>query len=99
MDNAITLYATDMNMNSMDLVEGIVKTILGDQATVTQKEDEYGAVITIHPNGTSIASVLGRSGSTIDAIRTLAKAIGINGKHRIKVEIIEDGKSKDRHTN
>lgn len=87
-------------MNSTELVEGIVKAILGDQATVTQKIDEYGAVITIHPNGTSIASLLGRSGSTIDAIRTLAKVIGINGKHRIKVMIEEkpDGETKNRHT-
>ena len=85
-------------MNSIELVEGIVKTVLGDNATVTQKQDEYGAVITIHPNGTSIASLLGRSGSTIDAIRTLAKVIGINGKHRIKVSIQEDG-PEDRRAN
>jgi len=86
-------------MNSIELLEGIVKTILGDQATVTHKEDEFGAVITIHPNGTSIASLLGRGGSTIDAIRTLAKVIGINGKHRIKIEIREHGTTEDRRTN
>lgn len=79
-------------MNSKELIDGIVKTILGDKATVTQKEDEYGAVISIHPNGASIASLLGRNGSTIDAVRTLAKVIGINGKHRVKVQINEDGK-------
>jgi len=79
-------------------MEVIVKTILGDQATITHKEDEYGAVITIHPNGSSIASLLGRNGSTIDAIRTLAKVIGINGKHRIKVSIQEDG-PEDRRAN
>ena len=85
-------------MNSIELVEGIVKTTLGDGSTVTQKEDEHGAVITIHPNGASIASLLGRSGSTIDALRVLAKVIGINGKHRIKIGILENGKTQDRRS-
>lgn len=88
-------------MNSIELLEGIVITILGEEATVTSKEDEYGAVITVHPNRTSIASLLGRNGSTIDAIRTLAKVIGIDGKHRIKVQIVEEyhGQQENRRPN
>ena len=86
-------------MNSKDLVDGIVKTILGDTATVTQIEDEYGSVITIHPNGCSIASLLGRNGTTIDALRTLAKVIGIDGKHRIKLQIEESYGTENRRSN
>jgi len=87
-------------MNSIELSEGSVKTILGDKATVTHVQDEHGAVITIHPNGVSIASLLGRNGSTIDALRTLAKVVGIDGKHRIKIQIQEhdNGTTEDRHT-
>lgn len=58
-------------------------------------EDEHGAVITITPKG-NVSALIGRSGTTIDAIRTLAKAIGYNGKHRIKVKLDEQDRQPHR---
>jgi predicted RNA-binding protein YlqC (UPF0109 family) len=81
-------------MNSKEFVSDIVEHLTGAKPEIDCVEDEHGAVITITPKG-NVSALIGRSGTTIDAIRTLCKAIGYNGKHRIKVKLDE----QDRHTN
>lgn len=90
----ITTYTSNMKMNSKDFVFDIVTHLTGAEPVVDLVEDEHGAVITITPKG-NVSALIGRSGTTIDSIRTLCKAIGYNGKHRIKVKLDE----QDRHPN
>lgn len=78
-----------MKMNSKDFVRDIVAHLTGEEPDVTAIEDEFGAVITINVKG-RVSSLIGKQGVTIEAIRVLCKAIGYNGKHRIKVRIIEN---------
>lgn len=80
-------------MNSKDFVSDIVEHLTGEKPEVSLVEDEYGAVITVTPKG-NVSALIGRSGTTIDSIRLLCKAIGYNGKHRIKVKLNE----QDRHS-
>jgi predicted RNA-binding protein YlqC (UPF0109 family) len=82
-----------MKMNSKDFVSDIVTHLTGEAPKVELVEDEHGAVITITPKG-NVSALIGRAGTTIDSIRILCKAIGYNGKHRIKVKLDE----QDRHT-
>jgi predicted RNA-binding protein YlqC (UPF0109 family) len=77
-------------MNSKDFVSEVAEHLTGEKAIVELQEDEYGAVITITPKG-NVSSLIGRAGVTIDAIRTLCKAIGWNNKHRIKIRLDENG--------
>lgn len=70
------------------LVENIVTSLTGEYTPVTLVEDEFGAVITIVVDG-KVPSLMGKNGKTIEALRTLLKAIGYNGKHRIKLRIHE----------
>lgn len=81
-------------MNSKDFLADITEHLTGEQAKVTVNEDESGAVITVTPAG-NVSSLIGKGGTTIDAIRVLCKAIGYNGKHRVKVKIDE----QNRHSN
>ena len=81
-------------MNSKDFIAEITEHLTGEQAKVVVNEDESGAVITVTPAG-NVSSLIGKGGTTIDAIRVLCKAIGYNGKHRVKVKIDE----KNRHSN
>lgn len=74
-------------MNSKDLVEKIVETLTQGTGTVTFHEDADGAVFEIF--STQNAALVGRKKANIEALRTLAKAVGYNGKHRIKVVLRE----------
>lgn len=80
-------------MNSKDFVSDITEHLTGEKPGVEVVEDEYGAILTISPKG-NVSALIGRAGSTINAIRVLCKAIGFNGKHRIKLSIYE---KTDRH--
>lgn len=75
-------------MNIEQLVKSIVAHLTGEYPTISIEEDEFGAVITIVVSG-KISSLVGKNGTTIDALRTLLKALGYNGKHRIKLTIHE----------
>ena len=75
-------------MNCKDFLNDIVTHLTGKTPLIEVIEDEHGAVITLEVSG-NVPSLIGKRGATIDSIRTVAKAIGFNGKHRIKVRINE----------
>lgn len=80
-------------MNSKDFMAEITEHLTGAKPSVRVDEDESGAVITVTPAG-NVSSLIGKGGTTIDAIRVLCKAIGYNGKHRIKIKIDESPKNQ-----
>ena len=76
-------------MNSLDFIADITEHLTGKRPTaVDVNEDDSGAVITVTPAG-NVSSLIGKNGTTIDAIRVLCKAVGYNGKHRIKIKLDE----------
>jgi predicted RNA-binding protein YlqC (UPF0109 family) len=75
-------------MNTEQLVKDIVTHLTDSTPTVTVDEDEFGAVITIVVGG-KISALVGKNGTTIGALRTLLKAVGYNGKHRLKLVLHE----------
>lgn len=75
-------------MNCKEFLNDTITHLSGEQPGISIAEDEHGAVVTLEIKG-RVPSVIGKNGATIDAIRTLAKAIGHNGKHRIKLRIYE----------
>lgn len=75
-------------MNCKELINDVVTHLSGKAPDIDVVEDEHGAVITLTVHGNT-SSVIGKHGATIDAIRTLVKAIGYNGKHRLKIKINE----------
>lgn len=81
-------------MNSKDFLSDIVTHLTGEKPEIEVQEDASGAIITVTPAG-NVSALIGKSGTTIDAIRVLSKAIGYNGKHRVKIKINE----QNRHSN
>lgn len=81
-------------MNSQIFLSDIVEHLTGQKPQIVVSEDASGAVITVTPTG-NVSALIGKSGTTIDAIRILCKAIGYNGKHRVKIKINE----QNRHSN
>lgn len=76
-------------MNSKDFVSEITEHLTGEKPEVVMKEDEYGAILTVSPTG-NVSALIGKAGTTINSIRLLCKAIGQNGKHRIKLNVSEE---------
>lgn len=77
-----------MLMDIKQFIQDIVSQLTGAPAHVTIEEDESGAIITVAVSG-NVPSLIGKNGTTIDALRTILKALGYNGKHRIKLRIDE----------
>lgn len=77
-------------MKCVEFLNDIVSHLTGEAPGIEVEEDEHGAVITLTISG-NVSALIGKHGATIDAVRTLAKAIGYNDKHRIKIRIHEHG--------
>lgn len=78
-------------MDALELIERTVTQLTGQPAKVSYEEDEHGAVFEIFSPKFSNGSLVGKNRSTIEALRVLAKAIGYNNKHRIKIVLRERG--------
>ncbi len=75
-------------MTSLELIEQVVAELTGKTPQIAVEEDNHGAVITLTVTG-QVSALIGKNGVTIDALRTLIKALGYNGKHRIKLRLHE----------
>jgi len=79
------------NYIDKDFVEYVVKQIVNkpDEVEVTRKTDEMGVLIEVKVSPEDMGLLIGRSGSTAKAIRTLARIIGIRNNARVNLRIIE----------
>lgn len=75
-------------MDIKQLVSSVVTHLTGETPDVTIDEDEFGAVITVVVGG-KVSALIGKNGTTIDALRTLLKSLGYKDKHRVKLRINE----------
>ncbi|EHM09499.1 putative RNA-binding protein (contains KH domain) [Thermanaerovibrio velox DSM 12556] len=75
------------------LVEGIVKGLvdLPDCVRVSEVRNGSGSVlVTVKVAEQDMGRVIGRRGSTINAIRLVAKAAAVKAKERVDVEVDEE---------
>ena len=87
------------NYIDRDFVEYVVKQIVNkpDEVEVTRKTDEMGVLLEVKVNPEDMGLLIGRSGSTAKAIRTLARIIGIRNNARVNLRIIEpEGSTRAR---
>lgn len=70
-------------------VEFIVKALVNhpDQVTSDRKVDEQGVLITVHTSPEDTGYVIGKSGKTAVAIRTLLATIGAKANMRVSFRI------------
>ena len=79
-------------------VEDVVKSIVGnpDKVKTERTVDEMGVLITLHADASDMGYIIGRSGQTARAIRTLLKIVGAKNNARVNLKIIEPEGSEKR---
>lgn len=79
-----------------DFLEYVVKSLVGypDDVKVDRKVDEMGVLLTLHIHPEDMGKIIGRSGNTAKAIRTLLKVVGRanNALVNLKIEEPEGGR-------
>lgn len=72
-------------------LEFVIKALVDnpDDVKLDRKVDEMGVLITLSVNPADMGKVIGRSGNTAKAIRTLLRVIGMKNNARVNLKINE----------
>ncbi|HVZ11036.1 MAG TPA: KH domain-containing protein [Candidatus Paceibacterota bacterium] len=74
-----------------DFVEYIIKAIVNnpDAVQVTRTVDELGVLLSVKVSREDMGLLIGRSGTTAKAVRTLARIVGMRNNARVNLRIEE----------
>lgn len=62
-----------------------------DQLSVEGRIDELGVLITVKVSDNDMGKLIGKSGQTVKALRTLLRILGGNASQRVNLKILEPG--------
>lgn len=79
-----------MNQDQQFL-EYVVKALVDNQndVKISRTVDEMGVLLTLEVNAADMGKVIGRSGNTAKAIRTLLRVVGMKNNSRVNLKINE----------
>lgn len=69
------------------VVKGLVDNV--NDVKINRTVDEMGVLLTLEVNGADMGKVIGRSGNTAKAIRTLLRVVGMKNNSRVNLKINE----------
>ena len=74
-----------------DFLEYVVKAIVDhpDDVAVNRTVDEMGVLLTLKVHAEDMGEVIGRSGNTAKALRTLLRIVGLRRNARVNLKIEE----------
>jgi uncharacterized protein len=74
-----------------DFLEFVVKSLVDhpDDVQVERTVDEMGVLLTLKVNPEDMGQIIGRSGNTARAIRTLLRVVGAKNNARVNLKIYE----------
>ena len=80
-----------MDARDQNFLEFLVKSIVDhpDEVVVDRKVDEMGVLLTLKVNPLDMGQVVGKRGSTAQAIRSLLRIVGIKNNARVNLKILE----------
>ncbi len=72
-------------------LEGLVKALVDhpESVRVTRTVDEMGVLLTLDVHAEDMGKIIGRSGNTAKAIRTLLRVVGMKNEARVNLKISE----------
>jgi len=79
-----------------DFLEYIIKAIVDhpEDVKIDRKVDEMGVLLSLKVNPEDMGQVIGKSGSTARAIRSLVRIVGLKNHARVNLKIEEPEGSK-----
>jgi predicted RNA-binding protein YlqC (UPF0109 family) len=79
-------------MTATQYLQFIISAIVLNTSAIeiTEKHDELGILLSLRVDPADMGSLIGRSGKTIDAIRTVMRVYGAKAGLRINLRIIEE---------
>ncbi len=74
-----------------EFLEAVVKALVEvpEEVKVNRTVDEMGVLITLQVSQKDMGTVVGRSGNTAKAIRTLLRVVGMKNNARVNLKILE----------
>ena len=74
-----------------EFLELVVKSLVDnpDDVKITRTVDEMGVLLTLDISPEDMGKIIGRSGNTAKAIRTLLRVVGLRNNARINLKINE----------
>lgn len=77
--------------DDQEFLEFVVKHLVDnpDQVNVDRKVDEMGVLLTLDVSAEDMGKIIGRSGNTAKAIRTLLRVVGMKNNARVNLKINE----------
>jgi len=74
-----------------EFLEYVVKALVDnpDAVTVDRKVDEMGVLMTLKTDPADMGKIIGRSGNTAKAIRTILRVVGMKNNARVNLKIEE----------
>jgi uncharacterized protein len=89
----VIMIKTNSNMSELDaqFLEHVVKSLVDnpDDVKINRTVDEMGVLLTLDVNPEDMGKVIGRSGNTAKAIRTLLRVVGMKNNARVNLKINE----------
>ena len=62
-----------------------------DELKIEQQRDDLGILLTVQVSDNDMGKLIGKSGQTIKALRTLLRIIGGNANERVNLKVLEPG--------
>ncbi len=80
-----------MTENDAKFLEFVVKALVDvpEKVKITRTVDEMGVLLTLIVDNADMGKVIGRSGNTAKAIRTLLRVVGMKNNSRVNLKINE----------
>ena len=77
--------------NDKEFLEFVVKALVDhpEDVKIDRKVDEMGVLLSLNVNPEDMGQIIGRSGSTARAIRTLVRIVGLKNQARVNLKIEE----------
>jgi hypothetical protein len=81
-----------------EFLEGTVKSIVDNpnDVIITRTVDDLGVLITLQVNKDDMSKIIGRSGRTAKALRTLLRVVGAKHELRVNLKVLEPDGSEYR---
>lgn len=80
-----------------EFLEASVRALVDDQQAVQIQEERNGSMLryTVQVAESDRGRVIGKSGRIVNALRTVAQAVGAKNRVRVQVIVITDGENAD----